>query len=139
MFTATRDTVNIASPTDTVNIGFKKITHSASSTILALVVCTNITQYYSLSNLNSLITDKTASNINQNLDGSIITLSNSGTNNSIYTLKNFEFNNFHEETYEISEDQDSLVEDLMILSESGLDEFWLAPGEEEAWKNLMDK
>lgn len=44
----------------------------------------------------------------------------------------------HEEVSEITEDQDKLVEDLMILSESGLDEFWLAPGEEEAWKDLLD-
>jgi hypothetical protein len=44
----------------------------------------------------------------------------------------------HEKSYEIPEDQDKLIEDLMILSESGLDEFWLAPGEDEAWKNLLD-
>jgi len=76
--------------TDNIYSGIKKIAPSASSTILALalVVCTNITPPYASLNLNSFMNDKTASKLNQNLDGSIIALSNSGTNESIYTSSN---------------------------------------------------
>lgn len=44
----------------------------------------------------------------------------------------------HEQVYEISEDQDTLVKEFMILSESALNEIWLAPEEDEAWKDLLD-
>ena len=98
----------LASATDTVYNGIKKIAPSASSTILTLVVCANITPSYGSLSLNGFMDNKTASKFSQNLDDPIIALSNSGTNKSIYqSSKDFEF------TDEVNIEDENDTEDLL--------------------------